>query len=431
MNRSTIYVIIGVAVIIIIAIFAVWFFTKSPSSPANTAINNTGSLPGSSQGGQTTGGNLPATGVAEGGNGSSSFGLVSNEQVFSYFVDPQNDVEAIEPSGEIAEIENGADGQANFLSSSQLQNLITGGFSYDGMFGLVNFGNVSNPQTSVFNMKTKTWNALPVNMISPAWSPVDYRIAYLSPNSDGSVTLATLDGSKAASKPVALLTLNAQDLMLSWPSKNLIVLSDRPTAYNQGEIWFYNLSTKSLTLGTAAAYGLSATWSNTANPAGIVWGSNTSDGTGGLTLQGIFGTSTAMSTQGFNFLTLPSKCTFNTELQATTTASSTPSAAPSATPTPLKGSPKQTPAPAPQTYLALYCAIPQNQSSFGAATMPDQYDQMAFFTADNFYRIHTDTGATDAVLLPSGSYDATDLHVYNSILFFVNRYDQKLYAISL
>ncbi|HEX4104558.1 MAG TPA: hypothetical protein VHZ04_03770 [Candidatus Paceibacterota bacterium] len=423
MKRS-LYIIIGIVVLILIVAVVFWF-VRGQSSPAATTTTGAGSLPSTGTQGSSTGGNiggsLPATGVTEGNGSGTSFGLVSNEPALSYFVDPQNDVDVVEPNGEVAEIANGQNGQANFLSSSQIQSLITAGFSYDGAKAFVNFGVPANPQTSVFDMTAKAWTPLAAGIVSPVWSPADYRIAYLATNANGSVTLTTLDISKAGNKPVALVTLAAQDLTLAWPTKNVIVLTDRPSAYSLGTMWFYNLSTKALTPAATPAYGLVAAWSATTKPVAVMWGSGASGRGGGFSLVGALGTSTQTTAQSLNFLTLPSKCTFNTETE------------PVATPTPSVATttPKATPTPAPQTYLALYCAVPANQSALSSVPMPDTYDQMSLFTSDNFYRIHTDTGVTDAVLLPTGSYDATDLHVFNNILFFVNRYDQKLYAISL
>lgn len=430
MKRSVLVIII----IIVIAALAIglWLYMGNQSPSAATTSGTTGSLPPTgNQGSGVTGGNgsengagsgsLPPTGVPQGTGNATQFGLVSNEPVFTYFADTGNNIEIVEPNGEIAEVANGQKGQANILSSSQIQNLITAGFSYDGTKALVNFGDPTNPQTSVFDLSTKAWLPLSAGITAPVWSPIDRRIAYLGKNSNGTVTLSTLDLSKAASRPAALLTLAAQDLTISWPTANIVVLSDRPSAYMQGSAWSYNLQTKKLSGIAGPAYGLFGIWSSASNPFGLIWGSDSYGRGGGLTLLSASGATTTV--QDLTFLTLPSKCAFNTELKPA--AASTPAASST------KTGPKATPTPAPATYLAIYCAVPQDSGSFSGNILPDAYDQMSFFTSDNFYRIHTDTGATDAVLLPTGNFDATDLRVFNNILFFVNRYDQKLYAISL
>ena len=140
------------------------------------------------------------------------------------------------------------------------------------------------------------------------------------------------------------------------------------------------------------------------------------------------------STQDLTFLTLPSKCTFNFEVPApipvtgsvvaTTTTGTHTSGTKAIVPTPIAPT---TQAPA---YLAAYCAIPQDTSKLNGAKLPDDYEKMSLFTQDNFYKIHTDTGATENFFLPTQILDASKLKMFNNILFFVNRYDQKLYAIS-
>src|SRR6185437_12901294 len=136
MRRSILYIIIFI-IIVVAGVAAFFLFGKNSAAPSGTTgttgtLPSTGSQTGTGAGAGNAGsGSLPATGVTEGG-GSNSFGLVSNETVFSYFVDKNNDVEIVEPNGEVAEVANGQGGQATFLSSSAIQNIIGAGFSYDG-----------------------------------------------------------------------------------------------------------------------------------------------------------------------------------------------------------------------------------------------------------------------------------------------------------
>lgn len=127
------------------------------------------------------------------------------------------------------------------------------------------------------------------------------------------------------------------------------------------------------------------------------------------------------------FLTLPSKCAFS--YQPTTASTTTPTSSSSSTSTP--SSTVTSTSQAPTAFLALYCGIPIDPTELSIAQLPDSYDQLAFFTADAFYEINTETGAIQNIFSPTESIDASVLHVFNNTLFFVNRYDQKLYAISL
>ncbi len=204
-----------------------------------------------------------------------------------------------------------------------------------------------------------------------------------------------------------MISLHAQDLSAVWPSTNNIVLFDKPSALANGSALLYNAQNKTLAPIALETPGFSALWSGAATnasttPFGLAFSANTPRVGGQLRLVGASGN----TIQNMNFLTMPSKCLFNREASTTATTPGTP-------------------------YLALYCAVPQDQDGFGSAWLPDTYNEMALFTVDTFYRVHTDTGAVDTILSPAQSVDAVNLHLFNRILFFVNRYDQKLYAISL
>lgn len=410
-----------VAVVVIVVGVLIWHaFSSSGTGTGTTPTGTGGTLPSvgtqTGSGSTGTGGTLPSgsgtatTGIPSGG---SVFGVISDEPTLNYFVDSQNNVTIVEPNGEIATIANG---QPTFLSSTQIAGVLGAAFSYDGKKVFVNFGDPTNPQTSVFDTTTKAWTPLPEGIISPAWSPTDYRIAYLSKGASGAATVSTLDVSKTTNKPVALVTLDAADLTLTWPNKTTVILSGKGSAYAQSTAWLFALSSKTLTEVVPDSFGFESTWSATTSTTGLVLSSLTYGRTGSLS---IVPTAPSAVTQALTLATLPSKCVFSyqtpTSTQGTVSASSTTS---STTPT------------ASTPYLALYCGIPTN-SSFAAATLPDDYDQMAIFTTDSFYMINTATGQSQTVFAPSVSVDATNLNVFNNILFFVNRYDNKLYAISL
>jgi hypothetical protein len=108
-----------------------------------------------------------------------------------------------------------------------------------------------------------------------------------------------------------------------------------------------------------------------------------------------------------SFTTLPSKCIFGTPGVASGTIN--PSA-------------------------PIYCAVPSDQSTFSVARLPDEYDQKVYFTNDDFYQINTNTGSLNKIFsAPTANLtiDATRMKIFNNILFFINRYDQKIYALAL
>lgn len=81
-----------------------------------------------------------------------------------------------------------------------------------------------------------------------------------------------------------------------------------------------------------------------------------------------------------------------------------------------------------------YCALPGKIPP--SAILPNDYDQEKFHTADTFWRINTATGEKSRLIdleKITGEYDATNLllNTDESILFFTNRTDGKLYRITL
>ena len=416
MKRILIYVLIAIIIVGIIGA-VVYFLTRNNNQPASQT-GQTGSLPSTNGGNgvlnQGANGSLPLGNAVKNGNPSgvaARLNIVSNEPVLDYFIDSRGVATIIEPDGEIAAVVNNT---ADTINASEVENIISAGFSYDGTKILANFGAPSNPQTSVFDIKTKTWTPLPSGMVSPQWSPTDYRIVYLQNNSNGTETLATLDASKTKNNITAILTLHIQDVSLLWLSKNKIVFYDHPSIYTYGSVWLFDLQKKSLTPVIAEQRGMEATWSNTTTTTGVVFIGDASQYGGRLQLVDGSGN----NIEQFGFLTLPPKCLFNQFVVLGAPSSTIQTATTTATLT------------ASSSYLALYCGVPRDQSALSSSRLPDDYEQMTLFTSDNIYRINTSNGNMDALFDDQGqNIDVSDVKMFNGSLFFINRYDQKLYSL--
>lgn len=435
MRRRIVYIIVAIIVIAALAFAAYWFFFRNQGAPV-PAGGTTGSLPsvgtqGGSSASETAGGSTGGTagtagtgntvvgagniGVFSPGNApntASPFGLISNEPTLAYFDDAQNNVTIVEPSGKIASILNG---QPTFLNSTAIQDVISAGFSHDGTKVVVSFGDPTNPQTSIFTVATKSWTPLPGGIISPVWSPVDGRIAYLTENSGGGETLSSLDTANAKAKPVSLATLHLADVTIAWPSSNQIVIADKPSSYESGSVLLFNIAKRTVDQPFGGGAGLDTVWSNNTSSDALVFTAGAAEHGGTLALWN----PAVGSMQNLVFLTLPSKCIFNNE----TGSSSAPAGSASST--------LVSTSTAPMPYTAFYCGIPQDQNVLAGQALPDAYDQMALFTTDSFFKVRADNGATQNLYTPPIAVDATNLHVFNNILFMINRYDQKLYALSL
>lgn len=420
MKRIFIYLLIAIIIIGIIGAI-IYFLTRI--QPENQT-GQTGSLPSAAlpvaalpSPGQNASGTLP-TGSLNNGIPSARGVTTLNEPALDYFIDNQNNPTIIEPDGTIVGIANN---NVDVLSSSQIQNIISTGFSYDGAKILISFGDANNPQTSVFDIKTKSWTPLPARMESPRWSPIDYRIAYLRGNTDGTATLETFDAAKTKNNITPIITFYIQDVALLWPTKNTIMFYDHPSIYTLGSVWSLDLQKKSFTPVIAEQQGLETAWSNTTTTRGIVFTGNASQYGGHLQLiDGSGGT-----LERLTFTTLPPKCLFNM-FTPSGTASSTMQATTTQSPT-------STPiAVIPSSYLALYCAVPRDQSSFSSSRLPDDYEDGALFTSDNIYRINTTNGNIDTLFSDqSQNVDVSNMKIFNGSLFFINRYNQRIYSLEL
>jgi hypothetical protein len=115
----------------------------------------------------------------------------------------------------------------------------------------------------------------------------------------------------------------------------------------------------------------------------------------------------------FSFLSFPEKCAFASEPlpEELRRATSTPA-------TPL--------------VTTLICAVPRDAETLEASILPDTYRKRAVFTVDDFYRINLATGAIQTVSVDSPQpLDATNAAVSGDALYFINRYDQKLYSLQV
>jgi hypothetical protein len=336
-------------------------------------------------------------GGANNTSSSSKFGIVSNDPSLDYFVTSGNVVELIKPDGTIETI---SDNTAVVLSDAVVSNIINAAFSYDGKKAFVTYQLATTTQTSVFDIASKTWSHLPRGIESPVWSPVNYQIAYLTQSDAGAETLSTIDASATTTKPAIITSFQMEDSLLQWPNKNTIIISDRPSTYVAGSVWSFDIPSKTLSSIAYENLGEESMWNASGSALLFSGGKNYSGGS--LTFLDQNG-----SLRSLSFATLPSKCVFGPSSAATSSTSSV---------------------------NLFYCAAPADQAMFSIVRLPDEYDQKVYFSNDIFYSVDTGSGALAQLFSYSAAglnIDATKLKVFNNILFFINRYDQKIYALAL
>lgn len=412
------------AVLALVVLVGYYFLRSRSGAPATGGIPPTGGLPIPTQSGsQPQQGQVPQgqpvqPPLSYTGN---RFGIVAQNPVLDFFVDKQNNVLLVQPDGRIIKLANG---QQSILNSSTITDLVQAIFSYDGAKILAVFGNQTNSQASVFDVATKAWQPLAGIIKSAAWSPNNYQIAYFS-EKNGANTLATLDASKTKNRPVELLKIRAQDLTLVWLNPSKILMSDKGSALYAGSVWSFDAKNKTIASIVEDKVGLESLWSGPAD-LGLIFGINLGGRGGRLSL---------IDTKGaplndLNFLTLPSKCAFDLQIQNQT---STPPSAPTSTKK-TSSAPRSSTTTVIKTTVSklLYCAIPRDSRKMAVNQLPDAYGNKSLFTADDFYQVNLGDGGVAPLFTDQNTtLDAANLKIFNQTVFFLNRLDQKLYAISL
>ncbi len=405
-SKLLLYLLIAVA-IVAVAAFVVYqlVYRTSNNVPVETGAGQAGLLPGAtSQPFPSTGQPLPSSSAvgtfgASGTSASSSqFGIISNHPTLDYFVSVANIVTLIKPDGIIESIANN---ETNVLSSSTVPNIINAAFSYDGKKIFIAYRAGTTTQSSVFDLAARAWTHLPNGMLSPVWSPTNYQIAYLVPSNQGSETLMTIDAGTANAKPATLTSLTMEDMALQWPNKNTVIISDRPSAFTAGSVWLFDIPSKTLSSVSYENLGAESSWN--ASGSALLFSAGSNNAGGRLMFRDAAGNQKTLS-----FVTLPSKCVFEPPVAAASGTANPP--------------------------VLVYCSVPSDQGTLLLARLPDEYDQNIYFTNDDFYRIDTGSGSLTRIFSSATinqTIDATRLKIFNNILFFVNRYDAKLYALVL
>ncbi len=416
------FIIVAAVVLVVLIGYFLRYRAGAPNpspEPAPGGLPNVGTQtnPAPSPSGQTpgttSGGNVPIY-------AGQKFGVVADNKVLSFYVDSQNNAILVQPDGQVVKI---TAGKAATLSSAAVSSLIDAQFSYDGNKILVSLGDPTNPQFSIFDVASKSWQPLQLNIKAATWSPTNYQIAYLG-DKGGIKTLTTFDLTGTKAKPATLLNIHAEDLVLNWMSADQFILSDKGSAMYGGSLWSFSVKNKTLAAFAQNQPGLDSLWDSRAGM-GLVFAADASRRGGKLTLLDAAGN----VLHGLSFTTFPSKCVFDVTVRTPT--STTPAQQATSSKTSSKTAKPASPPP-PILEKTLYCAVPRDNQKFGFAKLPDDYEKKVVFTADDFYRINLGDGSVSQVYADKAQeLDAVNPRVFNQTLFFINRLDQKLYAISL
>jgi len=267
------------------------------------------------------------------------------------------------------------------VSASEIASINSVKTLKDGELALVSIGNPKNPQFSIFDTTSNSWNPLPNTIYAVSPSPDGKEIAYL--DRKGTITnimISTPD----LKKPRKVISLHILDSEILWSGANTLLLLEKPSAITTNSAWAVNTK--------------NGTMERIAQANGLIISSSLS---GGLrfSIEGNQRKLELTSPDGkevvsqLPFITLPQKCTFDAKY--------------------------------------LYCAVPQNLSN--NVVLPDDYLKKAFYSLDTIYKYNLTSGDIEELF---SSYeleavDAVDLEVDGGVLYFLNRYDSFVYSLDI
>ncbi len=316
--------------------------------------------------------------------------LTANK-VFDYWINKKTkEVHYLDENGQIYKITKEGE---QVLSSQNIAGLNHIKPNGDGTLVLVGFGYPATPTFAIFNTLTKSWQAMPANTTSAAWSPSaptgGPRLAYLR---NGRLYLLTL----ADQKSKEIIKIDQKDLELEWVLPDVVYLKERPSIQLASSIWSININTKEVRSLAKPESGLLVRWFGDSKT-GIKFTNSLSKEN---LLQIVNLDNQPLGSVGL--ITLPSKCAFNA------------------------------------LGTALYCAATKTEIS--GVSLPDDYLKRAVYFQDDIYQLSLIDLGGQLIGLPTKILDtesvkividADQLEVNSKQLLFINRYDKKLYSLAL
>lgn len=268
------------------------------------------------------------------------------------------------------------------ISNYQINDILETKTSQTGRFVLVVFRNNLINKFSYFDLEKQKWDILPEGVVAADFNPKTNEVALIN-ESNGKLFLFVKDLEKNKIRQVA--KLNFQDVNMAWVSQDKILLTEKSSTNIKSAVWSYNLKTKTLADEVNSELGLDNKLFVSSNSS-LRFKSNSDAGELALI-------SNAGSYSSAPFLTLPSKCL---ALSAN------------------------------DILCAAFKTIPNGLQ------LPDDYLKRAFYSDDEFDLWNLKDSSFKTIKTNyDKKIDAEYLKLKDTNLYFVNRYDNKLYSLDL
>jgi len=306
--------------------------------------------------------------------------MLSDQPVFDYWI--FNNIFYITADAKIFKVKD--DGQDEEITTEPILNIQLVKSTFDGKRALIQYGDLNSPKFKIFNSETKIFEMLPENIAAANFSPDAKQIAYLE-KTTGNLMVKDLIGAKP--KTTKIMTIFQNDFNLQWILPEKIILTPKPSAFYASSAWSVDIKNKTITSLANGINGLIIKWSADGKT-GLEFSSESQGRINHLNLIDNKGGTQA----NLDFMTLPEKC--------------------------LILQPK------------IYCAIPQNIPA--KTILPDDYLKRAVYFDDIFYQIDiTQNSFTEISTGVESIMDTVNLRLVDNKLFFVNRYDDRIYSLEL
>lgn len=319
---------------------------------------------------------------------------LSAQPVFGYWLSnstssQEDDIFYLNQNGLILKI-NLSVGESDdeIVSDREIKNLQAYKVNNGGSKVIVKSGLLTTSVFEIFNLETKVWQLLE-NVFAAAFSPDGTKIAYLEKSNNNSEisNLVIKDLADKKQKTTKIISFNQVDFDLKWLTSDKILLISSPSALIRGEIWEANIKKKTLRLFTDGN-GLAVNWSKDGalglrfivNQKGEIK-LNLIDNEGAIKAD-------------LDFSTLADKCLISLS--------------------------------------KIYCAVPKNYNSVKEPILPDEYLKRAVYSNDAVYEVDLAENSSKKILDENrAAIDAVSFSLSGNRLFFINRYDNKLYGFNL
>lgn len=390
------YILAALGALLIVGVYLLWgkFTSPIPSDGTQpTPLPISSSTPQ-----QNTGQNSTSTSQNNSGadfhntNNQSLINLteLSDTKALDYWIlKDTGEVYYITPSGVIWTAKKGADIKISDNTMSAINEVFV---APGGKKILVSFGDPNNPQWGIFDVIDKVWRPLPNDIKNAAWGIDDSQLLVVTKNGQKTpLSFANIQKTPPEYKMI-VSDFELNDVWLKFEAPQNIYITEKASFLYPSHVWRLDTKTLTFDLIIPAENGLWVNWDRE-NKNGFMFSPKNND---------LFLSTTELSNSRVApFITFPEKCDTNTQNKL------------------------------------VYCFVPENIAweNTTSISFPDDYFKKKFYTVDNILTLDTNTHELGIVFNSSLSsikeVDAVNPEINNNTVYFLNRYDEKVYSLEL